>query len=556
MKMKRTIPQIWKIIVLQCCLIEFVSGFVATSILPSIHPVLTTRFRHSSEGEIRPHNLKGEIKAENEIQDDIDLIPSVRRILSFALPATGIYLCSPLLSLIDTSTVGLLSGSNQQAALNPAASFTEYSNRLICFLYTGTTSLLASIKKNDEESKAGMLGSLQLSLIVGSILGITMFTFSKPLLRTLIGNDQIGSEVFDAALRYVRIRALGMPAAALLGTTQAACLGLQDVRSPLRIMGTAAFINLLADILLVRSPNQWIGGAAGASWATTLAQYAAAGMFFQRLWKQPISGSSSKGNATMKKSKESRITTTKGFLSQTKFPRDLLRLPSKSTCRQFMPYVLPVTMTQIGRCAVYVAMGYTVSSSLGTKSMAAQQIISSVFYTLIPITDSLSLTVQSIFPSIFLRNAIPTSKSVMVMRKAILNLAWAAGLFGLLLSSMMATLPLGLRFFTSDPAVASLVNSIVPILVAVFTLHGVFCASEGILVARKDLTFLGRMYGMFFLVVPYLMLRVKHASSMGVHVELRSVWEIFFGYQAFRISAWVLRVLWLQKKAETIADKK
>ena len=66
-------------------------------------------------------------------------------------------------------------------------------------------------------------------------------------------------------MRYVRIRAMGMPAAALIGTAQAACRGLQDVRSPLRIIGVAAMVNLVADLILVRSPRPWIGGAAGAS---------------------------------------------------------------------------------------------------------------------------------------------------------------------------------------------------------------------------------------------------------------------------------------------------
>lgn len=51
--------------------------------------------------------------------------PNVKKIISFAIPAIGIWLCGPLLSLIDTSAVGLLSGTAQQAALNPAITITE-----------------------------------------------------------------------------------------------------------------------------------------------------------------------------------------------------------------------------------------------------------------------------------------------------------------------------------------------------------------------------------------------------------------------------------------------
>ena len=57
--------------------------------------------------------------------------PSVKRVIIFAASATGVFLCSPLLSLIDTSAVGLLSGTVQQAALNPAVAVTDYAALLI-----------------------------------------------------------------------------------------------------------------------------------------------------------------------------------------------------------------------------------------------------------------------------------------------------------------------------------------------------------------------------------------------------------------------------------------
>lgn len=61
--------------------------------------------------------------------DEIVTKITVGRILNFAIPAIGIWLCSPLLSVIDTSAVGLLSGTVQQAALNPAVAVTDYSGR-------------------------------------------------------------------------------------------------------------------------------------------------------------------------------------------------------------------------------------------------------------------------------------------------------------------------------------------------------------------------------------------------------------------------------------------
>lgn len=63
--------------------------------------------------------------------------PKVSKILKFAIPAIGVWLCGPLLSLIDTSAVGLLSGTVQQAALNPAVAVTDYAALLIVSIPMG-----------------------------------------------------------------------------------------------------------------------------------------------------------------------------------------------------------------------------------------------------------------------------------------------------------------------------------------------------------------------------------------------------------------------------------
>lgn len=75
--------------------------------------------------------------------------PSVRKILKFAVPAIGVWLCGPLLSLIDTSSVGLLTGTTQQATLNPAVAATDYAALLIAFLYTATANLAAAARETD-----------------------------------------------------------------------------------------------------------------------------------------------------------------------------------------------------------------------------------------------------------------------------------------------------------------------------------------------------------------------------------------------------------------------
>ena len=229
--------------------------------------------------------------------------PGVAKILKFAVPAIGVWLCSPLLSLIDTSAVGILSGTVQQAALNPAVAVTDYAALLIAFMYTGATNLIAAAKEHDEgvpgapQTSRTLIGVLQLSTFVGLGLGAVLLAAARPLLRTIIGNDSISPAVFDAALKYVRIRALGMPAAAMIGSAQAACLGMQDIKSPLYVLLAAAVVNFCGDVIFVGSSHPWIGGAAGAAWATVFSQYAAVSLFVHWMChKARKSGSSSRSS--------------------------------------------------------------------------------------------------------------------------------------------------------------------------------------------------------------------------------------------------------------------
>lgn len=568
--------------------------------------------------------------------------PSVSKILKFAIPAIGVWLCGPLLSLIDTSAVGLFSGTVQQAALNPAVAVTDYAALLIAFMYTGTTNLVAAAQESDRTTAdkpittKTLIGAMQLSTYVGIGLGAFLFAFARPLLRAIIGNDGISPAVFSAAMKYVRIRALGMPAAAIIGSTQAACLGMQgkssetrnilycrcvdcqltnfmffaDIRSPLYVLVAAAVANFFGDVFFVGNSHPLVGGAAGAAWATVFSQYIAVALFVRWLRHKPqkkpavmnlsnaileMTGKPSTDDNTRrqeglrealekfqlrnqirrpkmpkivgklieklpstKKSNKQELAkehvSVRGFLQDKFSPKDLLKIPSAMTREQFAPYLVPVTTTQVGRVSGYVAMSHVVASSLGTVSMAAQQVIVSLFYCLCPIADSLSLTAQSFLPSISERKV--SRERTAALRKTVVNFLKAGGVFGGAMMAAVSAIPLFTGFFTSDPIVVSMVNSVVPLLLAFFGVHGVLCSAEGLLLGQKDLNFLGKMYGAYFFVVPYLMLKVKRAALAGsTTANLVSVWSVFLGYQMFRAAAWLARVAVLQRRTNLDSEK-
>jgi Na+-driven multidrug efflux pump len=488
-------------------------------------------------------------------------------------------------------------------------------------MYTGATNLVAAAQEADRgtpnkpATTKVLIGSMQLSTYVGAGLGAILFVFARPLLKAIIGNDAINPAVFSAAMKYVRIRALGMPAAAIIGSTQAACLGMQDIRSPLYVLVAAAVVNFFGDVFFVGNSHPMVGGAAGAAWATVISQYV--GVFFFVKWLvhnknantprvmnvsnailEMTGKPSSKGKSRRqqlrdalqafgiktsnnvskpatgmmkkilnrpkkvvlapKKKKSVPIKqdsfTVRGFLADRFSFRDLLRLPSAETRKDFTPYLAPVTATQVGRVSGYIAMSHVVASSLGTVSMAAQQIIVSLFYCLCPIADSLSLTAQSFLPSI--SEKAPSRERSAALRKTALNFIKAGAIFGGAMVGSVAMIPFLSGMFTSDLAVIALVNSVVPLLLAFFSVHGVLCASEGVLLGQKDLNFLGQMYALFFATVPYFLLKVKKAALTGSRpVNLATVWTVFLGYQAFRCAAWVGRVAILQRRIESVSNR-
>ena len=549
--------------------------------------------------------------------------PPVMTIVKFAIPAVGVWLCSPLLSLIDTSAVGMLSGTVHQAALNPAVAVTDYAALLIAFLYTATTNLVASAQESDRtvpgkpKTTFSMIGAMQLSTYVGLALGATLFVFARPLLKAIIGNDAINPAVFSAAMKYVRIRSLGMPAAAIIGSAQAGCLGCKDIRSPLYVLLAAAVVNFVGDMIFVGCKNPLIGGAAGAAWATVFSQYAALAIFVRWLAKKPEAKNETpkvvdltknitdfmgidkpKGSSPNRRNKlkeflhlqskevelpakkvkpttrkitsvfkklgkkktsaavasmpKDEVVSVRGMLAGKFRGRDLLKFPKKPVITSFLPYFAPVTVTQIGRVSGYVAMSHVVSSSLGTISMAAQQVIVSFFYCLTPIADSLSLTAQSFIPAISERKA--SKERAVALRKTGVNFMKAGGVFGAVMAVAIGLLPIFSGFFTADPAVISLVNSVVPLLIAFFSVHGVLCAAEGVLLGQKDLGFLGKSYGAYFFAVPFFMLRVKRAVLSGVQgINLSSVWTVFLGYQFVRLLMWVSRVEIIQRRTDRVA---
>ncbi|EJK62614.1 hypothetical protein THAOC_16764 [Thalassiosira oceanica] len=198
--------------------------------------------------------------------------PTFKECLAFALPALGIYVCSPLMSLIDASFVGRGS-SVELAALGPASCISDGAPLPLLFLSIASTNLIAkSHSEGDDEGSARVARTaIGAGGACGTVLAAALYALAHP-----ISGLYCGAEVALAPLcaRYVAIRAMALPAVVITTIAQAVCIGTKDTRTPMISVGLAGCLNFLGDLVLVKLLGK---GLAGAAWATSLATAASLG---------------------------------------------------------------------------------------------------------------------------------------------------------------------------------------------------------------------------------------------------------------------------------------
>ena len=154
----------------------------------SLHQTKQTSLQSSSSTEKFP---RGGAALPNDVPD----LPTMTSYRKFALPCLGLWVMGPLLSLIDTSFVGLSGTAAQSAealaALGPATTFIDGSTYLFAFLNVATTNLYSSARAqagdNSPRSESVVRTAARVSLVCGFILMGLLLTVARPLLAIYIG---------------------------------------------------------------------------------------------------------------------------------------------------------------------------------------------------------------------------------------------------------------------------------------------------------------------------------------------------------------------------------
>jgi putative MATE family efflux protein len=189
-----------------------------------------------------------------------------REIFRLALPALGALAAEPLYLLVDTAIVGHL-GRAQLAALGIAATILGGVFAIFNFLQYGTTAQVARAGGAGEDETARRLGAqaVWLSLAFGAAVAGLVAALAEPLVSLMGGEGQAAGY----AVTYLRIAAVGLPAAFLALGGQGYLRGISDLRTPLVIVVAGNAANVVLEVLFVYGLG-W--GIAGSAWGTAIAQ--------------------------------------------------------------------------------------------------------------------------------------------------------------------------------------------------------------------------------------------------------------------------------------------
>mmetsp|Transcript_19885 Transcript_19885/g.24546 ORF Transcript_19885/g.24546 Transcript_19885/m.24546 type:complete len:531 (+) Transcript_19885:95-1687(+) len=436
--------------------------------------------------------------------------PTLKTLQKFYLPCLGLWIAGPLLSLADTSFVGLSGGASQLAALGPATTFFDGATYLFAFLNVATTNLYASAVEV-EDAEGVVRTASRVSLLCGFMVMATVLAFCRPLLALYIGPKAAAAEgLLSSASDYVSIRAFSLPSSLLLGVLQSSLLGAKDSVTPLVAILYQTVINLVGDFICVTQLGMGIQGAA---LATLLAQWVSTIALYVPAKRKLLKGQS--------------LNVLPPY-----------RLASSTSARSFLKFAVPVLTLIIGKIAAFGFMTHAAAALPGQPvTLAAHQIVLSLFFFASPFLEVISQTAQTFLPAYEVDGWWDESQA---LGGRLLRIGCVVG--GVV-ACVAASVPL---FFsgvvTSDVDVRALAKTLAAPLAIGVGLTAPVAVSEGILLARRELKYLAGVYMASIALLPSVLLKVKMG---GGHV--RQVWWVFAGFQLFRALCFAGRI-WGKKR--------
>ncbi len=417
--------------------------------------------------------------------------PYDREILTLALPALGALAAEPLYLLVDTAIVGHL-GRSQLAALGISAAILGSLFAIFNFLQYGTTAQVARAGGAGESEIARRLGAqaVWLSLGFGIAVSALVAIFAEPLVALMGGEGQAA----EYAVTYLRIAAIGFPAAFLALGGQGYLRGISDLRTPLVIVIAGNMVNVVLEVLFVYGFGWGIEGSAA---GTAVAQLGMGAAFVFVIVRGLRAG-------------EAR--------------------PRLALARRVLwlgKWIFVRTSALIGS---FVLAG-AVATRFGEASIGAHQIAFQLFIFLALVLDSVAIAGQIIVGREL--GAGRTERAYAAGARMIWLSVAAGGAFALAMLAVAGVLP---RIFTSDAAVLDETALLWPLFALMQPLNGAVFALDGILIGAGDGPYLAGSMVVAFLVCAFVLL-----ASLAGDWGIRGVWAALVLLIVVRLTAMLAR---------------
>jgi len=404
-----------------------------------------------------------------------------RRILELAVPAAGALLIDPLMTLADTAFVGRFSenhGASPLAGMGSAAALLTFAFYLFNFLCTATTPLVASKRASGNEDEAVAVGgqALSLSLSLGAVLCVTLFTLKQPLL-TLMGTSITGNDANQYALDFLSVRAFAAPAVLCIEASTGVLRGYLDTSTPIVILVVANVVNLILDVALITYAGM---GPLGAAIATTSAEWISAGLFLAVLAGRLPSAAGQLGSNHDAEAGER--ATVVPLLSMPSFD-EIKPLVVASSSVFFRALVLQVSLSA---AAAMAARGGGSMASGAAASVAAHQIGIQLWLLCSFFCDSLAAASQGLVADALGRR---NAEDVRDISTTVFSYGLILGLClgGLLLVG--TTTGWLFDLFTEDLNTRAALSEILPLIVLAQPLNALVFAADGVLQGAAEFPF-------------------------------------------------------------------
>jgi len=380
-------------------------------------------------------------------------------IFSIALPTLATLAADPLAALVSVAWIGQLGAvelAGVGVALSVYGAFTKLFNMpLLAVITSSTASALGRGQGEGSRELGGAVTSaLALALGVGMIQALLLGGFGISSLSTWGAGPS--SPLYNPAVHYLSIRALGAPTTVLFLALQGAFRGLGDTRAPFAATVVANLVNVALEPLFIFTLGWGVRGAAAAVVLSQLVSVLGLAVVLTKRLHL-------------------------GFL-------DI------SVLKNALEYVKPTGLLTLRTLAITAtfSLATALSSRTDASHAAAHQIAFQLWLASSLLSDSLAVAAQSLIARSLATGTAAGQAAASLASRRILNLSFKLGLTlaaGLTIASVIFPL---IRVFSSDPGVLTVLTFLMPVVISLqpinalaFTMDGLLYGVNGFAYAAK-----------------------------------------------------------------------